>query len=883
MYRSLLYILSFVALHNCLLAQSEDFYLIEEKVDTIKMSENDKKVLLSGLNRYHQSSSKIEQIEILLDLLDQFFDERYWVAYSDKAYELTKNAIENSKNEENSLKLKSLLGRSILNIGYYSDFIGHFSESRKHYQKALKIFKELKVEDQISNCINNIGNTYADEGDIDSALYYYLEALNWKKDSPEAYGVNYSNIGYAYDLKGDIIKAHEYYEKARKLQEGKPEFRADLSSTYINLATVLAAMGDTVKCLQYYDKAIAINTALGDDVYLAMNYLNKSIVLRSSQLFEEAKRLNLKAIQMNREMGTYLSLGEAILEYAELKKSVNQMDSSHFFTNQVLDNKAYYEYPGIMSDALILKAQLFVEDEKYSKALKYGEKAYEQAQKSNDQENVKMVHGVLHKVYRKLGNTGKSLFHFEKYIELTNKTQNFANQQKILSHEYKKKLQLQKEKDSLNTSLIKEKTNNQIIAKDLEITRSRNQIYYLSGAGLFALVVIFLLYRNNRQKQRDKEVIFLQKEEIAKERDKAHDNYQIAESNRLQLEERNKEILDSIKYAKRLQEAVLPPQKLVKEWLTNSFILYKPKEIVSGDFYWMETTSLKVDGKQSSITFFAAADCTGHGVPGAMVSVICAGALNRAVNEYQLSDVGEILNKVTELVVASFEKSDRKVNDGMDIALCGLDIGRKIVYFTGANNPLWIITPKEKLKTQSEFKTYTLEHINNRYLHEIKGTKQHIGLNENEKSFQTNKVELQPGDGIFVFSDGLADQFGGNRGKKFKYQQFREILLENFEKDMEAQKSIIDARFESWRGELEQVDDICVIGVKINGKERNNFTKRELEVLEYLVEGLPSKLIADKMHISVHTVDTYRRRLLAKTNTFNTTELINYCKEKEII
>ncbi len=297
----------------------------------------------------------------------------------------------------------------------------------------------------------------------------------------------------------------------------------------------------------------------------------------------------------------------------------------------------------------------------------------------------------------------------------------------------------------------------------------------------------------------------------------------------------------------------------------------------------METAQYKTEGKTRSLVLFAVADCTGHGVHGAMVSVVCAGALNRAINEFKLSDVGEILNKVTELVVEALNKNENDVQDGMDIALCGLDISQKVLYASGANNPIWIISQNEKLKTSVEYKSFKEETANGLFLHEFKSLKKHIGLSEQTTKFSSHEIQLNPGDTIYLFSDGYADQFGGQRGKKFKYSSFRKLLLENYHKAMESQKVIINDSFENWRGDEEQIDDVCVIGVKINGKEQNNFTKREIEVLEYLITGLTSKLIADKMNISTHTVDTYRRRLLAKTNTHNSTELINYAKEKEII
>lgn len=287
------------------------------------------------------------------------------------------------------------------------------------------------------------------------------------------------------------------------------------------------------------------------------------------------------------------------------------------------------------------------------------------------------------------------------------------------------------------------------------------------------MVLGFLLFVFNRLR-----VTRNQKVVIENQRDKV--NIQKTE-----IEEQHKEIKDSMEYAKRIQSAILPPSKLVKEYLQQSFILYKPKDIVARDFYWMEHIGGKV--------LFAAADCTGHGVPGAMVSVICNGALNRSVREFELSEPGKILDKAREIVIQEFEKSEEEVKDGMDIALCSLE-GMKLEY-AGAHNPLWIVRKGEIIET--------------------KANKQPIGKFDKQTGYITHSFDLEAGDTIYIFSDGYVDQFGGEKGKKFKAKAFRNLLLSIQEKSMEEQKILIDDAFEAWRGSLEQIDDVCVIGVRV--------------------------------------------------------------------
>jgi len=251
------------------------------------------------------------------------------------------------------------------------------------------------------------------------------------------------------------------------------------------------------------------------------------------------------------------------------------------------------------------------------------------------------------------------------------------------------------------------------------------------------------------------------------------------------LEKRNKEITDSIIYAKHIQNAILPPNDLIKEHLPHSFVLYKPKDIVAGDFYWMES-------KGDSV-FIAAADCTGHGVPGALVSVTCNSSLNRSIREFGLTKPGEILDKAREIILQEFEKSEEEINDGMDIAMCQLK--GNTLYYAGANNPLWIIRNGEII--------------------EIKADKQPIGKHRGNKPFTTHAIELEKGDSFYIFSDGYSDQFGGKKGKKYKTVNFRKFLLTIQKYTMNEQRELLNLEFENWKETLEQIDDVCVIGVRI--------------------------------------------------------------------
>ncbi len=269
---------------------------------------------------------------------------------------------------------------------------------------------------------------------------------------------------------------------------------------------------------------------------------------------------------------------------------------------------------------------------------------------------------------------------------------------------------------------------------------------------------------------------------------------------RLQKDEiqvQHREIKDSIQYAKRIQEAILPPSKIVKEWLEDSFIIYKPKDIVAGDFYWLDSvkSTLAADGNR---ILFAVGDCTGHGVPGAMVSVVCHNALNRCVREFNLTTPASILDKTRDLIIDAFSADQTDVKDGMDAALVSLEFKADSscsVQYSGANNGLYLI--KDGVFV------------------EIKPDKQPIGRFAKQTPFTNHQIELKKGDTIYLFSDGFADQFGGPKGKKFKYEAFREMILRFSSMPMSEQRIHIESTYESWRGDFEQLDDICIIGVRV--------------------------------------------------------------------
>ncbi len=300
------------------------------------------------------------------------------------------------------------------------------------------------------------------------------------------------------------------------------------------------------------------------------------------------------------------------------------------------------------------------------------------------------------------------------------------------------------------------------------------------------------LIRKNREleiKVQERTVEIRRQKTVIEEKNKNLEAANVEISNQKDvIEARNRDITDSIRYAKRIQNALLPSFEVLKDAFTDSFILFKPRDIVSGDFYWAK--------KKNGEVIVVAADCTGHGVPGAFMSMLGISFLNEIVDKNNVTEPGRILDMLRESVVSSLKQrqAESETRDGMDMALSKISYKKNMLWFAGAYNPLWLVRNGE--------------------LTEQRADRMPIAIYDNMHAFTTHDIALRKGDSLYMFSDGYADQFGGPEGKKFKSRHFQELLLSMQDKPMDEQKEILNASIEEWRGDYEQVDDIVVVGIK---------------------------------------------------------------------
>ena len=298
------------------------------------------------------------------------------------------------------------------------------------------------------------------------------------------------------------------------------------------------------------------------------------------------------------------------------------------------------------------------------------------------------------------------------------------------------------------------------------------------------------LSQQNEEIQSMNEVLNEQKELVEEKNTKLNAQNEEISDQRDQLSNQNKSIGESILYAKRIQTAVLPNQAYIDVVLPENFILFKPRDVVSGDFYWVKQIS--------DFIVIAAADCTGHGVPGAIMSMLGMSFLNEIVQKREITQANQVLNELRKQIKQALRQTGKKgeADDGMDITFCVLDTKTKILQYSGANNPLYLIQNGE--------------------LKEIKGDRMPIGYYPNEKpSFTNHEIQLKDGDIFYLFSDGFMDQFGGKKGFKYKASNFQNKLLEIHNKPMIIQKDILEQELKNWMKGHEQTDDILVMGVRV--------------------------------------------------------------------
>ncbi len=653
---------------------------------------------------------------------------------------------------------------SLIGNGMIHHTNGEFEKALNNYYSALELNESLGEMNNVAACHNNIGNVYLDQGKYSASLKHHLKALKVREKLKNKSGIatSYNNIALIHENQGNYKLALKNNKEALLIQL---EIKEDASAAYSyqNLGVIYKNMNQLDKAIENYQLALALNEKIGDTLSMAAGFGN---------------------------MGTVYEAKGQLLMIEGKKSEGNEMyERAGINYQKALEISERYDDVSGIAIANLNLGILSMHQKNYTKASGFILRSLEISKEIEFNKILYQAYGQLSKLDSINADFKNAYLHFYEYIKLRDTIFNEENTKRLteqrFQYEYGKKTTADsvshaKENEVKQAEIDKQKA----LARtsDLELQTKQQQQYFLFGGIALLLIFAVVVYNRFKTTQKQKTIIEEQKKDV--------------ENKKEMIEEKNKEILDSINYAKRLQEAILPPPKLIDEYLPDNFILYKPKDIVAGDFYWAE--------KSDDYFFIAAADCTGHGVPGALVSVVCSNALNRSVKEFGITDTGKILDKTTDLVLETFAKSDQDVKDGMDISLLAIAFSasaeseseRKIecITWSGANNPLW--------------------YVENGEMKEIKADKQPIGKSDNRKPFTTHTLSHSLS-ALFLFTDGYADQFGGGKGKKFKYKPLMELLCANSTLPMQTQKNELENILEKWKGKLEQNDDICIIGIKL--------------------------------------------------------------------
>ena len=657
------------------------------------------------------------------------------------------------------------------NLDSLSNYINSTPEDTAKVEALIKLGKKLR------------------NGQVDSATTIFQQALQlskkikWKKGEALAYGT----LATCKSIQSDYPGAIEYYYNALAIHEELNNLDG-VAVMYAGLGVLYKNTGELDKALEFHNKALEIDLQRGDTARTSLHYGNIGVVYKHLQDFDKALEYYGKALEIdtknNNIDGQSRHLGNIGVIHKNLK---NYEEAITYYFKALEISEQQNDLEGILIKSQNI-GNLYILLGKYAKAEKYIQRALDLSKQLGSLNGLYSAYSKQTTLYEHMGKDKEAL----KSLRLA-----MAYKDSIFNEENKKEILRQEVNFEFEKKQAIEQAEHE---KELAVAASeqkRQQLFlvFLAVVLLAVIIISFIIYKSLKNSNKQKQLIEQQKFEV--------------EQQKIIVDNKNKEITDSIIYARRIQQAILPPKEVLSKNLENGFILYKPKDVVSGDFYWMESSNINTNGALEKAVFLAAADCTGHGVPGAMVSVVCNNALNRAVREFKLTNPAEILDKVRLLVIETFEKSEEEVNDGMDIALCSLtfqipsaELNESetvaTLQYAGANNALYIVKTNDKEK-----------------LVEIKPNKQPIGKVDNPEPFTQHTIKLQKGDTIYMFTDGFADQFGGKKGKKLMYKPFKNLLLSIQDKTMNEQKTMLEQYFEDWKGNLEQVDDVCVIGVRI--------------------------------------------------------------------
>ncbi len=671
--------------------------------------------------------------------------------------------------------MKKIIFLIILSASFLIPNSFSFGQNRK-IDSLLILIKTDKADTNKVNHINNLGLEYLNITNYDQALKYAEAAKEQasKLNFAIGEGKSYNLLGDINWYKGNYVVSADNYFKALKLFENieNKNFIADCNG---NIGWVYLNQGNYEKALEYFTKSLAVNQKINRKIDILNNYNDLGVLYKIKNNYEKALEYYFKALKIASELGKKNGIAGLLSNigniYALQKNYPKALDSykRSMKMNEELGNK------NINAINLGNIGSLYTAAGKFKEAEQYLKKAIAIDYSIGANDKLRQFEESLSQLYDTTGRYKDALIHYKKSIALKDTLFSQENKKQLV----RKEMNYEFDKKEAATKAEHDK---EMAVADAEKKKQKIIIWAVISGLLLVIVFAGFVYRSLRITRKQKSIIELQKNEVDKQKEI--------------VEKQKEKIVESISYAQRIQQSILMEESEVQNYLPNSFIYFQPKDIVSGDFYWCSKTDDKI--------IIAAVDCTGHGVPGAFMSMIGNTLLNQIVNEKHITKPSEILHYLNLGVYeALHQKKDGALSDdGMDIALCCIDYKNNEVQYAG-QNPLYVLSDGKVGEIKGD-------------IYGIGGGSMIAKLNDPLKKVFANRViPIKEGMSIYLSTDGYMDQFGGEDRKKFGMQKFKELLLSNRHLEMPKQKELIASAHGEWKGNTPQIDDVLVIGISL--------------------------------------------------------------------
>ncbi|MBN8693008.1 MAG: tetratricopeptide repeat protein [Bacteroidetes bacterium] len=698
----------------------------------------------------------------------------------------------------NTTKEDTIKARNLFLIGEYYRSNYSFDTALQFYNQSLKLSEKINSKRVISKCFNSIGGIYEAQGDYSKALEYYFNALkiNEKLRHKKGIATCYSNIGIIYENQSNFPKAVEYYTKALKINEELKD-KKEIAASYSDIGIVYENQSILPKALEYYFKSLKINEEIGNKKGASACYNNIGNIYEDQGNYSKAIDYYNKALAIKQEIGDKKGLSFCYNNIGGIYYLQNNYPNAlEYFNKSIKIKEELGDKKGIATTLLNITT-INIELSNYKLAIEEARKIISISKEINSLDLLKDGYNLLSEAEFNLGNFKSAYLNYKTFKQINDSIFNAENSKQL--GDLITKFEVEKKETEL-----KAQAQEQALINSEE--KKRQQLIIYSIVSLLLIVVIFsaLLYKRFILANKQKAIIELKEKET-------HAQKEI-------IEEKHKEITDSINYAERIQRSFLATKESLDTYLkpNNYFILFKPKDVVSGDFYWSHTL---LNGNFAFVT----ADSTGHGVPGAIMSLLNITSLEKAVE--QTSNPAEILDLTRRNIINRLKKdgSAEGGKDGMDCSLIVFDNKNKQLLVAAAHNPVWIVRPVTVISSEVEKDSengkgldFARPDKSSASIIEIKADKMPVGKHDRDtEAFTLHTIDLQSGDMIYALTDGFPDQFGGPKGKKFMSKNLKELLVNNAHLSLSEQQALLNKTFSEWIGNIEQVDDITLVGIKV--------------------------------------------------------------------